>query len=85
MLACGGNMGKKELHLLFMWLLPLDFSASVVVSEQILRDRVWRVLLPLFTAGHALPCSNAAHILTAGQHGSQLSKLICGFLSRIWS
>ncbi len=34
-----------------MRLLPLDISASVVVSEQILRDRVWRVQQPRFTAG----------------------------------
>lgn len=64
-----------------MWLLPLDISASVAVSGQILRDRVWRVQQPCFTAG---TLSNAAHILTAGEHGyaSQLSKLICGSLSR---
>lgn len=72
LLARGSNRGKREVHLLFMWLLPLDFSASVVVGEQILRDRVWRVQQPRFTAGHTPPCSSAAHTVTAGQHGSQL-------------
>lgn len=35
-----------------MQLLPLDINASVVVvGEQILRDRVWQVRQPRFTAG----------------------------------
>lgn len=54
---CGGNRGNREVHLLFMQLLPLDISASVVVSEQILRDRVWQVQQQRFTAGtHFLVC-----------------------------
>lgn len=43
--------GKREVHLLFMWLLALDICASVVISEQIVRDREWRVLRPHVTPG----------------------------------
>lgn len=65
---------KRELHLLFMWLLSLDISASVVVGEQILRDRVWRVQQPHFAAGTLVLLALALH----GQHGSgsRLSNLI---------
>lgn len=37
-----------------MQLLPLDINASVVVSVQILRDRVWQVQQLRFTAGTLL-------------------------------
>lgn len=52
LLVCGGNRGNREVYPLFMRLLLVDTLASVVVvSEQILRDRVWQVRQPCFTAG----------------------------------
>lgn len=61
LLAYGGSRGNGEVYVLFMRLLPLDFSASVAVSAEILRHRVWRVQQPRSTAVHSLlqSCSHS--------------------------
>lgn len=71
--------GKREAHLLFMRLLPLDSSASAV-SERTLRDRVWQVQQPRFTAG--LRCSAHSHPLQGSiAHNSRygFSALFLGY------
>lgn len=42
-LVCVWWKERKERHSLFISLLPLDICASVVIRQQILRDRVWQV------------------------------------------
>lgn len=88
-LVCGGNRGMREVHSLFMQLLPLDISASDVVSEQILRDRAGCGRCNSYASqqgGSFLPSVRAVLSLLDSMAGcSQLLEPVCIYLSRTWT